>query len=113
MLAAGSSNSLCSCRFQQYPGENQAKMIESFINSDEGIQLDYDIVPFRCKEDFIGTNVRLAALNTWSITSKFIRRRVLFPPTALGNNFAHRFCHQLLLQLTLLPNGMWDDCDQR
>ncbi len=46
-------------------------MIESFITSEDGIKLDYDVLPFRCRDDFIGTNVRLAGLNTWSITSKF------------------------------------------
>lgn len=45
-------------------------MIGSFITSEDGIKLDHDILPFRCREDFIGTDVRLAALNTWSITSK-------------------------------------------
>jgi hypothetical protein len=29
--------------------------------------LDYEILPFRSRNDFIGTNVRIAALNTWSI----------------------------------------------
>ena len=46
-------------------------MIASFITSEDGIKLDYDILPFRCRDDFIGTDVRLAGLNTWSITSKF------------------------------------------
>jgi len=40
------------------------------IVGEEGLKLDYDILPFRCREDFIGTEVRLAALNTWSIMSK-------------------------------------------
>lgn len=53
----------------EYPGLNQANLIEWFIIN-TGIKLDYDILPFRCRDDFIGTNVRLAALNTWAITSK-------------------------------------------
>jgi len=46
-------------------------MIESFIrNGRTDIKLDYKIFPFRCLQDFIGTEVRLAALNTWSIMGK-------------------------------------------
>lgn len=52
----------------EYPGDNQAKLIEWFIIN-TGIKLDYSILPFRCRDDFIGTEVRLAALNTWAITS--------------------------------------------
>lgn len=54
----------------EYPGHHQSKMIASFITSEEGLKIDHDIIPFRCREDFIGTDVMLAALNTWSITSK-------------------------------------------
>jgi hypothetical protein len=54
----------------EYPGYHQSKMIKSFITSGEGINIDHDIMPFRCREDFIGTDVMLAALNTWSIASK-------------------------------------------
>jgi len=54
----------------EYPGTHQGNMINSMIVSEEGLKLDYDILPFRCREDFIGTEVRLAALNTWSIMSK-------------------------------------------
>jgi hypothetical protein len=41
-------------------------MIDSFLKNG-GIELDYDILPFRCRDDFIGTKVRLATLNTWAI----------------------------------------------
>lgn len=54
----------------EYPGTHQSRMIASFITSEEGIKIDHDIIPFRCRDDFIGTDVFLAAMNTWSITSK-------------------------------------------
>ena len=54
----------------EYPGDNQAKLLEWLIVN-TGIELDYDILPFRCRDDFIGTEVRLAALNTWAITSAY------------------------------------------
>lgn len=57
----------------EFPGDNQAALLFSwFMNGRTSIQLDHDILPFRCREDFIGTEVRLAALNTWAITSTFI-----------------------------------------
>ena len=57
----------------EYPGENQAALLAQwFANGRRTIQLDNSILPFRCVEDFIGTEVRLAALNTWAITSTLI-----------------------------------------
>jgi membrane-associated phospholipid phosphatase len=55
----------------EFPGLNHVYMIKSFFTGGgfRGIELDYDILPFRCRDDFIGTLVRLAALNTWSIST--------------------------------------------
>lgn len=61
----------------EYPGQNQAKLLEYFFVYDR-IELDYDILPFRCIDDFIGMEVRLAALNTWAITSECIEAVVLY-----------------------------------
>ncbi len=58
----------------EYPGENQAALLAHwFANGGRRtIKLDSSILPFRCVEDFIGTEVRLAALNTWAITSTLV-----------------------------------------
>lgn len=57
----------------EYPGENQANLLAQWFGYGRTtIQLDEAILPFRCVEDFIGTEVRLAALNTWAITSTLI-----------------------------------------
>jgi hypothetical protein len=43
-------------------------MINSFIKKGgrKVIKLDYKVMPFRSDQDFLGTELRLAALNTWS-----------------------------------------------
>jgi hypothetical protein len=52
----------------EYPGANQAALLSSwFANGRRTIQLDYSILPFRCMDDFIGTEVRLAAMLSWAI----------------------------------------------
>ena len=53
----------------EFPGKLQALLLDWMIKHG-GIKLDHDILPFCCRDDFIGTNVRLAALNTWAIGSK-------------------------------------------
>lgn len=53
----------------EYPGGNQAALLFSWFANRKDIQLDYDILPFRCIDDFIGTEVRLAAILSWSIQS--------------------------------------------
>lgn len=54
----------------EYPGENQAALLYSWFANRKDIQLDYKVLPFRCIDDFIGTEVRLAAILSWSIRSK-------------------------------------------
>ena len=49
----------------EYPGFHQAELMKQFWS--EGVSLDYNIVPFRSNLDFIGLQVRMAALNTWAI----------------------------------------------
>lgn len=53
----------------EYPRTHQNNMIKSFLTEGgtAGIELDYNILPFRSKKDFIGLTIRLAALNTWSL----------------------------------------------
>lgn len=53
----------------EYPGGNQAALLFSWFANRKDIQLDYDILPFRCIDDFIGTEVRLAAILSWAIQS--------------------------------------------
>ena len=49
----------------QFPGTNHVEMIKSFLA--EGLEMDHTCTAFRSKYDYIGEDVRLAALNTWSI----------------------------------------------
>eukprot|EP00536_Pseudo-nitzschia_multiseries_P018295 jgi/Psemu1/54964/gm1.54964_g len=48
----------------EYPGLHQSKLIETFFK--EGVEMYRDTSPFRSVVDFIGTDIRLAALNTWA-----------------------------------------------
>jgi membrane-associated phospholipid phosphatase len=48
-----------------YPGSLQVELIEWLWS--QGVSLDYNIMPFRSQSDFIGTQVTMAALNTWAI----------------------------------------------
>ena len=48
------------------------EMLVSFIKKGGGrkaIQLDYNVMPFRSDEDFLGTEVRCAELNTWAVAA--------------------------------------------
>ena len=49
----------------EYPGYHQGKLLEWLWS--QGVKIDYDILPFRSKSDFVGNQVRLAELNTWAI----------------------------------------------
>lgn len=49
----------------EFPGSHHQKLIERFVN--EGVDHDYDVVPFRSKSDFVGHEVRMADLLTWAI----------------------------------------------
>mmetsp|Transcript_13397 Transcript_13397/g.28150 ORF Transcript_13397/g.28150 Transcript_13397/m.28150 type:complete len:526 (-) Transcript_13397:370-1947(-) len=48
----------------EYPGLHQSTMIETLFK--EGVEMDRDMSPFRSAVDFIGTDVRLASINTWA-----------------------------------------------
>lgn len=50
---------------QEYPGSNQQAFLESLF--EEGIEVDHGMVPFRSVVDFVGMEIRIAALNTWVI----------------------------------------------
>lgn len=50
----------------EYPGFWQQRLLETFWG--EGLSLDYNIIPFHSNNDFIGRVVRLAELNTWSVS---------------------------------------------
>jgi hypothetical protein len=49
----------------EYPGFNHIFLIESLFA--EGLEIDHTCTPFRSKYDFIGEQVRLSTLNTWSV----------------------------------------------
>ena len=49
----------------EWPGSNQGDAIR-WVLSQKDIEMDYDIVPFRSKRDFIGLQLRFADLNTWA-----------------------------------------------
>lgn len=49
----------------EYPGHWQAKLMQTLWR--EKAPLDYTVVPFRSTYDFIGTQVRMADLNTWAV----------------------------------------------
>ena len=63
------ANEVAESVHDEFPGKLQALLLDWMINNG-GIKLDNNIVPFRCRDDFIGTNVRLAALLTSAIGSK-------------------------------------------
>ena len=49
----------------EYPGLWQSLFLESLFA--EGVALDYDVLPFRSRADFVGGLVRMSELNTWAI----------------------------------------------
>jgi hypothetical protein len=48
----------------EYPAKNQQMFLERLF--EEGIEMNYDMVPFRSVVDLIGTELRIAAINTWA-----------------------------------------------
>ena len=51
----------------QYPGLWQSELLKELFDQD--VKIDYDILPFRCVDDFIGLPFRMAELNTWATMS--------------------------------------------
>jgi len=49
----------------EYPGFHQATIIKQLFT--EGIEMHRDMSPFRSVVDFVGTEVRMAAINVWTI----------------------------------------------
>jgi len=49
----------------EYPGYHQATLIKQLFT--EGIEMHRDMSPFRSVVDFVGTEVRMAAISLWSI----------------------------------------------
>jgi len=49
----------------EYPGSLQANLISSLWN--QGVVIDYDIMPFRCRNDFLRETIGPPDLNTWAI----------------------------------------------
>lgn len=47
----------------EYPGLWQSELLIEFFDN---VQIDYDILPFRCVDDFIGEPFRMAEINTWA-----------------------------------------------
>lgn len=51
----------------EYPGENQAILIESFLA--QGMTIDEDIIPKHSAADFVRGPVMLAHINTWAVSA--------------------------------------------
>ena len=49
----------------EYPGYHQATIIEQMFK--DGIEMHRDMSPFRSAVDFVGTEVRMASINIWSV----------------------------------------------
>lgn len=52
----------------EFPGTHPQELIKWILASGE-IEMDYDIIPFRSKRDFVGLQLRLSELNTWAVGS--------------------------------------------
>jgi membrane-associated phospholipid phosphatase len=51
----------------EYPGFWQAELLKSLWK--QKLAVDYNVMPFLSRVDFVGTTVRLAELNTWAISA--------------------------------------------
>lgn len=49
----------------EYPASLQQSYIGQLFR--DGVEVNYDIMPFRSANDFVGTEVRIAAINTWAV----------------------------------------------
>jgi len=58
-------NDVAEAVHNEYPGYWHQILLERFWA--EGLQLDYSVMPFRCTVDFIGKQIMMSAVNSWSI----------------------------------------------
>jgi hypothetical protein len=52
----------------EYPASHHVELVKTFLD-EEGIHIDYFILPFRSQRDFIGLEVRIADLMTWAVAA--------------------------------------------
>jgi hypothetical protein len=50
----------------EYPASHHVELLKTFFG--QGLELDYNILPFRSQRDFIGLEVRMADLLTWAFS---------------------------------------------
>jgi hypothetical protein len=51
----------------EYPSSHHVDLVKSFFG--EGLKIDYNILPFRSKRDFVGLEVRMADMVTWAFAA--------------------------------------------
>jgi hypothetical protein len=51
----------------EYPASHHVELMKTFFG--QGLELDYNILPFRSNRDFIGLEVRMADLVTWAFAA--------------------------------------------
>jgi hypothetical protein len=51
----------------EYPASHHVELVKTFFG--QGLDLDYNILPFRSQRDFIGLEVRMADLVTWAFAA--------------------------------------------
>jgi hypothetical protein len=51
----------------EYPASHHVELVKTFFG--QGLQIDYNILPFRSQSDFIGLQVRIADMMTWAFAA--------------------------------------------
>jgi hypothetical protein len=51
----------------EYPCSHHVELVKTFFAA--GLEIDYNILPFRSQRDFIGLEVRMANLMTWAFAA--------------------------------------------
>jgi hypothetical protein len=57
-------NQVADAVHDEYPASHHVELLKTFYG--QGLQIDYDILPFRSRTDFVGLQVRMADLLTWA-----------------------------------------------
>jgi hypothetical protein len=60
-------NQVADAVHDEYPASHHVDLLKSFFG--QGLEIDYDILPFRSKRDFIGLEVRMADMVTWAFAA--------------------------------------------
>ncbi|KAG7370515.1 hypothetical protein IV203_019085 [Nitzschia inconspicua] len=49
----------------EYPASLQQELLKQLFS--DGVELNYDVMPFRSVNDYVATEVRMSAINTWAV----------------------------------------------